>query len=86
MAWKILHKLFGLHFVLLRYGYSDIVRRVRHDAIGRPYIICCGHWFFLLSTRERWDGLTFDKKQWLASFDKPKAEVVPITTATKAIT
>lgn len=65
MTWQLLHRLFGLHFVVFQSGRS-FVRRVRFTPTGRPFCTLYGDLIFLdaVSIYE-WDALTFNKSQWL---------------------
>lgn len=53
--WKLLHKLFGWHYVHLRNSATEIIRRVHHTADKKAYAkYFTGHLIFL----DRGDGWT----------------------------
>lgn len=73
--WKLWHRLFGLHFIAIEFGFSDEIRRIRFDMTGRPYVKLYGSFYWLLKRNDRdraWEALTFDKKTWVESFERPK--------------
>ena len=39
---SLLHRLFGLHFVEMQYGYRDYVLRVKRAPAGYLYVRICG--------------------------------------------
>ena len=47
MIYRLLHKLFGWHYVSVPYGGSDSIRRVQIAPNGRPYFIIYGDLVFI---------------------------------------
>ena len=49
MIWKLMHKLFGIHYVMLPWGFADtdilMVRTLK--VTGEKYVVLFGGWHFL---------------------------------------
>ena len=74
--WEIKHRLFGCHYVVVRYGSDDFVRRVRWTPTGEPYVMMYDHFIWLRQTQREWQALTFDKSTWLEAQTQPKLRSV----------
>lgn len=52
--WKLWHHLFGWDFIHLENSATEIVRRVRHTAHGRPYTVYFGEHLVWLDRPNGW--------------------------------
>jgi len=74
--WKIWHKIFGAHYVAVEFGYSHHIRRVQFTGSNRPFVNLYGEFVYLDDRTEKWEGMTFNKTEWLKSREKPQLRVV----------
>lgn len=63
--WRLLHKLFGWHYVAIKFGHSDSIARVRNYPNGERFIIVCGYQYFLNDDGTTKNG-AFDQQKYTA--------------------
>ena len=59
--WRVWHRLFGWHYVAIRFGGNHCTRRVLTDGDGRPYVTLYGDHVDLKTTGREWWPLTFPR-------------------------
>lgn len=63
--WRLWHRLFGYHYVLVDRSVETRVRQVEYTPLGRPYFRAYWDlWVFLdeVQPRYEWTPLTFEKR------------------------
>ena len=60
--WKILHRIFGWHYIVMQYGMCAEVFRVQKAPNGLIYIKAYGEIIYQESWK-LWEPLTFEKEQ-----------------------
>lgn len=58
--WKLIHKIFGCHYIVMQYGYGYEVFRVRKAPNGMIYVITYSD-VRPKSKWSLWEPLTFNK-------------------------
>jgi hypothetical protein len=78
MIWKLRHRLFGTHFVLLEYGFGSHPLAVQFTLEPRPraYVKIAGDTIFLDDRSEKWEALTFDRSEFLNRMTRPTLRAV----------
>ena len=78
IRWRLLHWLFGWHFVAVEFGFDMLVRRIHLTTSKQAIVNCYGKIIVLSENSQRqWIALTFDKGEFLSFYkDGVKPEVV----------
>lgn len=72
--WRLWHKLFGWHYVVVSIAYDDRICRVYVDGDGRPYARRLSTHIDLKSTHRKWVPLTFPRAA--IELSAPGADVI----------
>lgn len=76
--WRLWHRLFGWHYVSIKFGYDHYIRRVQTDGDGRPYVwLCYTHVDLKSKPPSEWHPLTFPRAAVTEAGDAADVTVLP---------